>query len=291
MIGIESTSLTKSDIKRIKNQQVGGVILFNRNYQSKEQITLLCEQIHQIKRDIIIGVDQEGGRVQRLNDSDFTKLQSLYSIGKNYNNNKQETIKKITDHAKIMASELKACGIDLCFAPVIDLYDKNSPIIGERAFSDNPDTVITLSNYYIQAMHQVGIIPVIKHFPGHGQLHYDTHLETVTDSRSLNEIEKTDLKPFIYYLINSNIPVMASHILLPKVDQSITSFSSFWLKSYIKEKHQYHGLIFSDDLGMKAALNEAKKLKRSCISLALDNGCDIAIIGNNFNLIDEYLAF
>ncbi|MCF6765283.1 beta-N-acetylhexosaminidase [Thiotrichales bacterium 19S3-7] len=288
MIGIESTTLNQNDIKRLLHKKTGGVILFARNVVSKDQIAKLCQSIHQLKPHLIIGIDQEGGRVQRLKGEGFTDLVSLYSIGQHYTRNPEKIIKKTIEHAQIMASELKQCHIDLCFAPVVDLYNKDSQVIAERAFSNNPEIVTELSKYYISTMLDVGIIPVIKHFPGHGLINLDSHKDTVIDKRSFEQLTQADLKPYIYHIQHTHVPIMASHILLPKIDAQITSFSNYWLKSYLRQQLKFNGLIFSDDLGMQAAINAANG-RLNCIKMALDNGCDVAIIGNDFEMIDNYL--
>ncbi|MCF6776869.1 beta-N-acetylhexosaminidase [Thiotrichales bacterium 19X7-9] len=289
MIGIESTTLSPDDQRRLLHTKVGGVILFARNFISKSQITKLCNHIHQLKPELIIGIDQEGGRVQRLKGDGFSNLPSLYSIGKHYTKNPQKTIEQIINHAKMMATELQQCDIDLSFAPVVDLYHKDSQVIGERAFSDQAGIVTELSKYYINTMLEVGIIPVIKHFPGHGSVTLDTHKETVSDLRDLKTIEAYDLKPYFYHIEQTNTPIMASHILLPKIDTQIASFSKHWLQTYLRGQLNFKGLIFSDDLGMQAAINAAKG-RFNCIETSIACGCDIAIIGNDFDMIDSHLA-
>lgn len=287
MIGVEDLFLNNNDQRRLDHPKVGGVILFKRNFKDKKQITALCDHIHQINPEIIIGIDQEGGRVQRLDNEEFSQLRNLYDIAKDYANNKEETILLVQNHAQIMSSELKTIGIDLCFAPVIDLYHQKSQIIFKRSFSDNPEVVIALSDIYVNEMKKNGIIPVLKHFPGHGSVILDTHKETVIDHRNLNDLEKTDLKPFIYHAKNLNA-IMASHMLLPKIDKKIVSFSNEWLQTILREKYGFKGIIFSDDLGMNAALNEVSN-KKDCVIECLNAGCDIAILGNDFDVIDHVL--
>ncbi|WP_119343820.1 beta-N-acetylhexosaminidase [Facilibium subflavum] len=283
IIGIESTYLSKEDIFRLTNPQVIGVILFKRNYENSLQLKNLTHQIKRLRHDLIISVDHEGGRVQRFQGDGFSTLAPPFSL----QNSTQADIK---NHASILASELKAHGVDLSFTPVVDLYNPNSRVIAKRAFSDDPQEVIDIAQSYIQTLHKHGMPSVLKHFPGHGLIQEDSHLEVACSNQNLKDLEQTELKPFIT-LINNKLAdsVMVGHIQFPRIDQTIASMSRFWLTDYLRGKLGFNGIIFSDDMGMFAATNASKSTFDACQKF-FEAGGDIAIIGNDFSGIDSTLA-
>ena len=277
MIDIEGPFLNQEDIELIGSPHVGGLILFERNFLDRNQITDLCFEIKSKKPEIIIAVDQEGGRVQRFKKG-FSQIPPMQKLGDLVSYDKHAGLDLCKNAGWLIASELIASGIDLSFSPVLDLDQDLSSIIGDRAFSDQIDIVIECARAFIFGMNEAGMACVGKHFPGHGSISEDSHLEKPIDRRVLNEIEKKDLIPF-KELINNLDGIMTAHILFPEVDERITTFSKIWIKQILKEQMKFEGMIFSDDLSMEGT-NEFKsfydKTKNAIIS-----GCEMILICNN----------
>lgn len=277
MIDIEGPFLNQEDIELIGSPHVGGLILFERNFLDRNQITDLCFEIKSKKPEIIIAVDQEGGRVQRFKKG-FSQIPPMQRLGDLVSYDKHAGLDLCKNAGWLIASELIASGIDLSFSPVLDLDQDLSSIIGDRAFSDQIDIVIECARAFIFGMNEAGMACVGKHFPGHGSISEDSHLEKPIDRRALNEIEKKDLIPF-KELINNLDGIMTAHILFPEVDERITTFSKIWIKQILKEQMKFEGMIFSDDLSMEGT-NEFKsfydKTKNAIIS-----GCEMILICNN----------
>ncbi|GGF94812.1 MULTISPECIES: beta-N-acetylhexosaminidase [Cysteiniphilum] len=283
IIGVESTELSTHDINRLQNKHVIGVILFSRNFINSKQLKQLTAAIKSCRHDLVICVDQEGGRVQRFKSDQFTPLPSLYEIAQA--NDKTQ----LKQHVATLANELKHHGIDFSFTPVVDLYSKDSRVINTRAFAENADEVIHYTRQYIDTMHQYSLPSVLKHFPGHGSLAADSHTESVIDHRILSDIEQTDLLPFIT-LINEHKAdsIMVAHLSYPQIDTEIASQSKFWLTTYLRQKTGFKGIIFSDDFGMAAATQTAKHPLENCQRF-FDAGGDIALLCNEFTVMDEIL--
>ena len=277
MIDIEGPFLVQEDIELIGSPHVGGLILFERNFLDRNQITDLCFEIKSKKPEIIIAVDQEGGRVQRFKKG-FSQIPPMQRLGDLVSYDKHAGLDLCKNAGWLIASELIASGIDLSFSPVLDLDQDLSSIIGDRAFSDQIDIVIECARAFIFGMNEAGMACVGKHFPGHGSISEDSHLEKPIDRRALNEIENKDLIPF-KELINNLDGIMTAHILFPEVDERITTFSKIWIKQILKEQMKFEGMIFSDDLSMEGT-NEFKsfydKTKNAIIS-----GCEMILICNN----------
>jgi len=277
MIDIEGPFLNQEDIELIGSPHVGGLILFERNFLDRNQITDLCFEIKSKKPEIIIAVDQEGGRVQRFKKG-FSQIPPMQRLGDLVSYDKHAGLDLCKNAGWLIASELIASGIDLSFSPVLDLDQDLSSIIGDRAFSDQIDIVIECARAFIFGMNEAGMACVGKHFPGHGSISEDSHLEKPIDRRALNEIENKDLIPF-KELINNLDGIMTAHILFPDVDERITTFSKIWIKQILREQMKFEGMIFSDDLSMEGT-NEFKsfydKTKNAIIS-----GCEMVLICNN----------
>ena len=277
MIDIEGPFLNQEDIELIGSPHVGGLILFERNFLDRNQITDLCFEIKSKKPEIIIAVDQEGGRVQRFKKG-FSQIPPMQRLGDLVSYDKYAGLDLCKNAGWLIASELIASGIDLSFSPVLDLDQDLSSIIGDRAFSDQIDIVIECARALIFGMNEAWMACVGKHFPGHGSISEDSHLEKPIDRRALNEIEKKDLIPF-KELINNLDGIMTAHILFPEVDERITTFSKIWIKQILKEQMKFEGMIFSDDLSMEGT-SEFKsfydKTKNAIIS-----GCEMILICNN----------
>jgi beta-N-acetylhexosaminidase len=274
MVSIDGMTLSNSDKDLIRNKHVGGIILFKRNFHSQPQIEELCSEIKNIKENIIIAVDQEGGRVQRFN-GEYTQLPSMQVLG-NYcisNNNYSFA----ADVGWLMSLELIASGVDISFAPVLDVDRNTSSIIGNRSFSNKPQNVVDIASHFIQGMSEAGMHATGKHFPGHGGIKEDSHIAEPIDTRSHDDLIDNDLKPFIE-LKDKLSAVMTAHITYPDIDNVCVSFSEIWLKNILQNKIGFNGVIFSDDLTMKGAGNtsmDEKAIK------ALNAGCDMVLVCND----------
>ena len=283
--------LKPEDLEKLKSEKIAGVILFKRNFESKNQIKNLCLNIKKINKNLLIGVDQEGGPVQRLLGDGFSKLLSSTEMGEVYNKDKNLGLNLARERGLTMARELLEVGIDLSFAPVVDLGNKESQVLKNRTYSENINTVIDLAKAEIQAMNSLGLMAVIKHFPGHGGVSLDTHLERAVDFRSLEEIENKDLKVFKNCVENKNLNllnIMASWVIYPEIDSYPACFSEILLQKILREKLKFPGKIFSDDMGMEAA--KYFKTPEECIARALKAGCDYVLLCNNFEVINKVLA-
>jgi len=275
MISIDGMTLSSSDKDLIRNRHVGGIILFTRNFHSQPQILELCSEIKNIKNNIIIAVDQEGGRVQRFN-GEYTQLPSMQVLG-NYcisNNNYSFA----SDVGWLMSLELIASGVDISFAPVLDVDRNTSSIIGNRSFSNKPQNVVEIASHFIQGMSEAGMQATGKHFPGHGGIKEDSHIAEPIDTRSHDDLIDNDLKPFIE-LKDKLSAVMTAHITYPDIDNVCVSFSEIWLKNILQNNIGFNGVIFSDDLTMKGAGN--KSMDEKAIE-ALNAGCDMVLVCNDY---------
>ena len=276
MFDINGTCLSDEDKSLIENKHVGGLILFSRNFQSFQQIKGLIAEIKNIKDNIIIAVDQEGGRVQRFN-KEFSKIPPMQKISNYVKANNDDLFLK--EVGWLISSELIAAGVDINFAPVLDIDDSTSSVIGDRAFANNVSEVIKMSSNFIDGMHEAGMSSTGKHFPGHGGIYADSHIELVKDLRLMNDLEDKDIK--VYKNLAKKLDaVMCAHVLFPKINKDLPSYSSFWLKEILKENIKFDGLIFSDDLSMLGAGDESftdKAIK------SIEAGCDMILVCNNRN--------
>jgi beta-N-acetylhexosaminidase len=274
MIDIEGAALSSNDIKLIENPHVGGLILFERNFVSKNQLIDLCAQIKSVKKNILISIDQEGGRVQRLRQ-EFTNLPSMQTLGDIADKTKNRSL--LNDVGWLMASELIATGIDISFAPVIDADRQTSSIIGCRSFSETPEKVSQFAHEFINGMNKAGMQATGKHFPGHGSIEEDSHLTLPIDNRSLAQLMDHDLIPY-FDLKDELGAIMCAHILFPKIDKTSAGFSPYWIQEILKKKIGFKGVIFSDDLSMKGASGFSYVDR---VRISLDAGCDMVLICNN----------
>ena len=276
MTSLEGASLNYKDKKVLSNKHVGGIVLFSKNFESQLQIQSLCSEIKNVKENIIIAVDQEGGRVQRFKN-EFTALPSMQDLG-DYaiEKNNMEICHEI---GWLMASELTASGIDISFAPVLDVDRETSSIIGNRAFSNDPKLVTQLARNFINGMNEAGMQATGKHFPGHGGVYEDSHISEPIDARSYKKLLEIDLKPFIE-LKNNLGALMTAHITFPKIDSICVSYSDIWIKKILKEKLAFEGIVFSDDLSMKGAGDfsmDEKAIK------SIEAGCDMVLVCNDYD--------
>jgi len=274
MIDVAGTSLSLEDKHLIANKNIGGIIFFSRNYVSLEQIQNLINEIKSVKENILFAVDQEGGRVQRFT-GEFSKLPSLQDIYKySKKNNDSDFCKEI---AWLTSSELIAAGIDINFAPVVDLNEGSSLIIGDRSFSSNSHDVIKFAEDYIEGMHQAGMKATAKHFPGHGGVVEDSHKVLPEDKRSLDELMLSDIQPYLK-LTKKIDAVMCAHVLFSSIDKNIPSYSNFWLNEFLREQLKYKGIVFSDDLSMVGAGDHECKYRAQ---KSVEAGCDMILICNS----------
>ena len=287
MLDLDGYVLSYDEIDLLINSFVGGVILFSRNIKSRSQVQALCKQIKSINSELLIAVDQEGGKVQRLKTG-YTSLPSMHQLAVECSKNNFANIDLAKDTGWLMASEVIASGLDISFAPVLDLDLQRSSIIGDRSFGDSPERVIEIASLFIDGMNEAGMTAVGKHFPGHGGIHADSHLELVEDFRSLEELEKHDLLPFSA-LKDKLGGIMSAHISFPKIDTNIATFSKFWLSDMLRNKIIFQGMIFSDDLSMKGA-NSAETASEK-LKQALGAGCNVILICNDRPAVLEALNF
>jgi len=274
LIGLPGTELDDPGRKLLCHRAVGGVVLFSRNFSNRRQLEKLVSDIHSARSPRpLICIDQEGGRVQRLRVG-FTQLPPLGVLGSLHCADPVKALDMAYRHGRVMATEMLACGIDLSFAPVLDI-DRGSCVIGDRALSSSPETVTTLGRACLAGMHDAGMKATGKHFPGHGSVVADSHLDDVMDSRSLEEIEQSDLLPF-RELAGELDALMIAHVVYPQVDDVPAGYSRTWLRDYLRGTMDYQGVIFSDDLGMHAAKSVGSLEVRTRKSL--EAGCDLVLV-------------
>ena len=278
VVDIAGTSLTDEEVKILQNPMVGMVILFTRNYENREQLHNLTHDIHSLRNpSLLIGVDHEGGRIQRFRE-EFTKIPSARSLGQLYDTDPQRAHNLTAACGLVMASELRACGVDFTFAPCLDLDYGQSAVIGNRAFHRNPRVVSILATAMVSCMAQAGMACCGKHFPGHGYATADSHVELPVDDRPLTDIRTNDEVPYASMgtLLTS---VMPAHVTYPQVSPAPAGFSKKWLQEELRGRLGYNGLIFSDDLSMKGASEVGEITARSDAALAA--GCDMILICND----------
>ncbi len=284
MIDVDGFNLSNEDKSLLSSKHIGGLILFSKNFDSYKQLSNLIKEVRSIKENIIIAVDQEGGRVQRFK-KEFTKIPSMQEASVFAKENEDKSF--IKDLAWLISSELIAAGIDINFAPVLDINRNISTIIGDRSFSDDILEVINNASDYIDGMHQAGMKSSGKHFPGHGNVIEDTHLERPEDERELCELMNEDIRPYIE--LNDKIDIiMCAHIIFSKIDNKIPSFSETWINNILRNKLNYKGLIISDDLSMLGSGNESLTNK---VKMSLDAGCDMLIICNDRSGVKEVIEY
>ena len=287
MLDIEGFSLSIEDRALIKSKHVGGIILFSRNFESREQLIDLCFEIKSIKPEILIATDQEGGRVQRFKEG-FSIIPSMQRLGDLVAHDVEEGLSLCRRVGWLMASEMIATGIDISFAPVLDLDKDTSSVIGDRSFSEQIDIVISSAKAFIFGMAEAGMASTGKHFPGHGGIEEDSHLVTPIDNRSLSDLESNDLIPY-RELVEVLDGVMTAHITFPKIDASVVSFSSEWIQTVLRENLNFQGMVFSDDLTMKGADTAGNYTNKA--KLSVNAGCDMILICNDRDGAKEILKF
>lgn len=288
MLDIEGTQLNADDIRRLQHPLTGGVILFSRNYENSHQLTELTNAIHAIRSPhLLIAVDHEGGRVQRFR-KDFTHLPPMRELGFIWNKNPAQAKQLAEQAGFILAAELNACGVDLSFTPVLDVDHGQSSVIGDRAFHRNPHVIAELAHHLMMGLNLGGMSAVGKHFPGHGYIQSDSHLEKSIDDRNYVDIEMDDLIPFRSMIDFGLAGMMSAHVIYPQVDNLPAGFSKVWLQKILRIGLQFDGCIFSDDLSMHGVAHFNSINSRA--NAALNAGCDMILVCNNPQASDELLA-
>jgi len=275
VIGTTGTELSAAEREWIASPQVSGVILFKRNFASREQVTRLIAAIRAVRPDeFLVSVDQEGGPVQRFREG-FTRLPALARIGERYAADPREAVALAEEHAWVMATEMRAIDIDLSYAPVLDLQRGNR-VIADRALHVEPAQVSELGLAYLRGMRLGGMAATIKHFPGHGTVLEDTHIENAVDPRSLDELRATDLIPFGDAIKAGAEAVMMAHVEYPAVDVHPAGYSQRWIEDILRGEYGFRGVVFSDDISMAAAEGAGGIGAR--IEAHRRAGCDLVLV-------------
>lgn len=288
MLDVVGKTLTAEDEQRLRHPLVGGVILFARNYESPRQLAELTASIRALRTPpLLISVDHEGGRVQRFREG-FTKIPPMRELGKLWDGHPKRARHLAEQTGWVLASELRAHGVDFSFTPVLDVDYGSSGVIGDRAFHTEPQAIAELAHSLMMGMKKAGMATVGKHFPGHGFVKADSHLEIPVDERAFADIEMCDLVPFRQMVDFGLTAVMPAHVIYPKVDPRPAGFSKVWLKDILRGQLGFEGCIFSDDLSMEGATVAGGIVQRA--EAALNAGADMVLVCNKPELADELLA-
>lgn len=287
MVDVAGLELTPDDIERLQHPQVGGVILFARNFAAPLQLIQLTHSIRELRKpELVIAVDHEGGRVQRFKHG-FTPIPPMRSLGKLWDRDPAQALAAARGGGFVIGSELQAHGVDFSFTPVLDVDYGESGVIGDRALHSDPHTIAVLAEALQAGLNAAGMTSVGKHFPGHGYVRADSHLEVPVDDRSLAEITAADLVPFQRLARSTMGGIMPAHVIYPKVDAKPAGFSGVWLQKILREKLGFQGLIFSDDLSMEGASTAGGVVARA--NAALNAGCDMVLLCNDPRAQDTML--
>ncbi len=275
IVGIQGTQLDDREREWIVAPIVSGVILFTRNFVSRQQVTALIAQLRELRPGpFIVCVDQEGGPVQRLREG-FTRLPALATLGALYDRDPGLALALAEEHAWLMATEMRAIDIDLSFAPVLDLKRGNHAI-GERAFHADAHVVSVLGLAYMRGMRLAGMAATIKHFPGHGTVIADTHIVSAADPRTLDELRVRDLVPFADAIRAGAEAVMMAHVSYPAVDAQPAGYSRVWIQDILRGEYAFRGVVISDDISMAAAESAGGIGAR--IAAHRQAGCDLVLV-------------
>jgi beta-N-acetylhexosaminidase len=289
VIDVAGTTLSDDDRRRLAHPLVGGMILFGRNWEDREQLAALCAEIKDVRQDLLVTVDHEGGRVQRFRTGGFTHLPPMRRFGELWlrdirgreGSGAMRAMAAATAAGYVLGAELRACGVDFSFTPVLDLDFGESTVIGDRSFHRDPRIVTMLARALMQGLLQAGVANCGKHFPGHGFVRADSHLEIPVDTRSLKAILEDDAIPY-EWLGTTLTSVMPAHVIYPKVDALPAGFSPRWLNAVLRDRLHFQGAIFSDDLSMAGArkIGGRDVTYTEAAVAALRAGCDMVLLCN-----------
>ena len=287
ILDIAGLTLDDNDRLRLKHPQVGGVILFSRNYESPSQLKALVDDIHQLRNPpLIVSVDQEGGRVQRFRQG-FQAIPAMSSLGRLYDQDPKRAIDLSETFAWIMSAELLYYGIDISFSPVLDIANPISQVVGDRAFHQHPEAVCRLASAWVRGMRESGMAAVGKHFPGHGSVPGDSHHVIPVDQRSFEQIETLDLVPFRWVSATHLSGIMMAHVIYDQIDTVAAGYSHRWINDILRQQLGFAGIVFSDDLSMSAAGSGGDYTERA--RMALQAGCDMLLVCNHPDGVGEIL--
>lgn len=278
MTDIAGTALTDAERRRLQRPEVGGLILFSRNYESPPQIAALLEEVHALREPrLLVAVDHEGGRVQRFRDG-FTRLPPVGELGLAWDSDPKRALQLAEVSGWLMAAELRAVGVDISFAPVLDIDRKISAVIGDRAFHHSPEVIAALAQAYQRGMGEAGMAATGKHFPGHGGVAADSHVALPVDTRSLADLQLEDMLPFERLIHQGLKAVMVAHVIYENIDPQLAGFSPFWIQQMLRGELGFQGVVFTDDLSMIAAEAVGGPVERA--HAALQAGCDMVLVCN-----------
>ncbi|MEO7385302.1 MAG: beta-N-acetylhexosaminidase [Gammaproteobacteria bacterium] len=278
MLDVAGLALTAAERARLDNPLVGAVILFARNFRDRDQLRQLVAEIRSVRSPhLLIAVDQEGGRVQRFREG-FYRLPPLRWLGHQFDLDPNRGRRLAQTCGWLMAAEVLDTGVDFSFAPVVDLDYGTSEVIGDRSFHRDPEAVAELASAYILGMHKAGMVAVAKHFPGHGYVVADSHLDLPLDPRTQSELYD-DVQPYGRLIRQGVNGIMLAHVRYPQVDSEVASLSPYWIRTVLRGELAYGGVIFSDDLSMNALASEGDVAERARRTLAA--GADMALICND----------
>ena len=277
MLDVVGKTLSADDTRRLAHPMTGGVILFARHFENRAQLIALTDAIRSVREDLLIAVDHEGGRVQRFRTDGFTVLPAMGKLGALWDSDVLHATKVTTAVGYILAAELRACGIDMSFTPVLDLNYGQSQVIGDRAFHRDPRVVTMLAKSLNHGLALAGMANCGKHFPGHGFATADSHVAMPVDERPLETILRDDVAPYDWLGL-ALASVIPAHVIYSQVDSKPAGFSRVWLQDVLRGKLRFSGAIFSDDLSMEAARQGGTLTEAA--SAALQAGCDMVLICN-----------
>ena len=289
MLDLRGAELQADEREMLLHPLVGGVILFARNYQDPQTLRALTSEIHELRNPpLLIAVDHEGGRVQRFHQG-FTRVPPARCFGDLYTQDADRALALVADAGWLLASELLSLGVDISFTPVLDLDSGISSFLADRVYHRSPDVVAHLGQYLMKGMHKAGMMAVGKHFPGHGNVTADSHHEIPVDDRSFDAILRADLIPFERLIKAGLAALMPAHVIYSRVDGKPAGFSRVWLQQVLRNRLNFQGVIFSDDISMAGAEVAGSYVERA--GCALDAGCDMVLVCNNqaaaLALLDE----
>lgn len=286
VLDIAGTTLSKDDRRRLKHPLTGGVVLFARHFEHRLQLTELTAAIKTVRPDLLICVDHEGGRVQRFRTDGFTALPAMRVLGELWMKDAMAATDAASALGQVLAAELRACGVDFSFAPVLDLDHGPSGVIGDRAFHRDARVVALLAKSVAHGFLRAGMAHCGKHFPGHGFASADSHVAVPVDKRSLKALLADDARPY-EWLSATLTAVMTAHVVYPKVDARPATYSERWLKDVLRGRFGFTGAVFTDDLSMEGArwLQGSLLSATEAATLALNAGCDLVLLCNQ-SLVD-----